>query len=185
MLSFGRAVLIAAGACALLACNKRDTDVKRRDEWIAHETATHDVYLRRFLNGTPDVVYFDGWYPLEHDPKTGGAWRWMRQRSITRLRAPKQAKDMTVTVWGWTAYEFVGDGHTLHMDFYVNGRLLEHFEPPAKLFHHTIFVPKYLLENSEWVDLVIRVANWAVPRGDWRSLAFATTGIIWQPAEGT
>jgi hypothetical protein len=180
-----RAVVALFGASLLFGCGKHDNDVEARERWLSNETATHDVYLRRFLNGTPDIIFFDGWWPIEHDPNTGGAWRWMPARSITRLRTKigkSPIQDMKLTVYGWTAYEHVGV-RTEHMDFFVNGYLIEHFEPPNKFFEHSMFVPKWLLEHSDWVDFVITVANTAVPRNDWRDLGFATTGIVWQPAE--
>jgi len=176
-------VLRVLACTALIVACRRDEDEQSRTKWIADETAKHNVYLRQFLNGTPDIVYFDGWYPLENDPKTGGAWRWMDRRSITRLRTSVGAGgDMNVVVYGWTAHEHLGV-RTAHMDFAINGYVLDHFEPPETSFVHTIFVPRSLLDKSEWVDFAITVANTATPRGDWRNLGFATTGIIWKRAD--
>jgi hypothetical protein len=186
MVAFRAAWPTFVAACALGACGRHgaDPDTKLRDQWISHETAAHAVYLRRFLNGTGDTVYFDGWYPLENDPKTGAAWRWMKERSITRLyTGAPDARDMIITIYGWTAAKDLWP-RTDYMDFSVNGYLLEHFEPPKGSFQHSIFVPRFLLEHSSWVDFVIKVANSVIPRGDWREIAFATTGIVWKRADG-
>ena len=186
MLSLLRAALVLLALLTFSGCG-RESDVDReiRPAWIGAETEKRQVYLRRFLNGTDEVDFFDGWYPLEHDPKTGGAWRWMERRSITRLRTKvggaTAATDMRITVHGWTPYGDVGV-RTLHMEFAVNGHVLERFEPPNEAFVHTIFVPKWLLERSERVDFAITVANTARPKGDWRDIGFATTGIVWKPA---
>ena len=185
------ALLALAAVLAMLGvtgCREREptADDIARDGWVTAETAKHEVYLRRFLHGTSDIEFFDGWHVVEHDPKTGSAWRWMDRRSITRLRTkPGWARtptDMIITVYGWVAWEHVG-ARTLHMEFAVNGHVLDRFEPPKKLFDHSFAVPRWLLENSDWVDLAITVANTARPVGE-RDISFATTGILWKPAEG-
>ncbi len=183
-MALSRGVLQVVACVTLLGACSRDTDEPARRKWVADETAKHSAYLREFLNGTGDVAFYDGWYPLESDSKTGGAWRWMDRRSITRLRTSADGgpRDMKVTVYGWTAHEHLGV-RTAHMEFAVNGHVLDRFEPPETSFVHAIFVPKWLLESSEWVDFAITVANTATPRGDWRDLGFATTGIIWTRAD--
>jgi hypothetical protein len=180
------AVLCAAGT----GCKAPvDADAKERPAWVHDQAAKNHCFLREFLNGNGDMQFYDGWYPLENDPKTGGAWRWMDRRGIVRLRtttnqAP-EATDMKVTVFGWVPFDDVGF-RTVYMEFAVNGHVLDRFEPVSSApFEHAFVVPRWLLQASDWVDLSITVTNTAKPRGDWRDLGFATTGIVWKPTDAT
>lgn len=180
---------VAAAATVLfviVGCGRsHDDGDATRDRWVHEQVAAHSWFVREALNGTPDIDYFDGWYPPENDPESGGGWRWIDRRSITRLRtkvagAP-HASDMTITIYGWMPWKDLGL-RTSRLELSVNGHVLETFEPPRESFVHTVFVPKFLLEQSDWVDFVIAAANTAKPRGDWRDLGFCTTGFIWKPA---
>lgn len=180
--------VFAAVACAAgPACKgTEDVDARARPEWVHEQTVRDHCYLREFLNGTADMQFYDGWYTIENDPKTCGAWRWMERRGILRLRTPSgtaAGKDMQVTVFGWVPFDDVGF-RTVHLEFAVNGHVLDRFEPTsAAPFEHVFVVPKWLLAASDWVDLSITVTNTAKPRGDWRDLGFATTGIVWKPTD--
>jgi len=179
------AISVALLASALCGCS-RDQDEKRRAAWIHEQTAANNLYLLDFLNRPGEVEFYDGWYNVEHDPKTGGAWRWMERRGIVRLvtkpQGLKQAQDMELKIFGWVPHEHVGF-RTLGMEFSVNGHVLGRFDPPKGPFEHTIFVPRWLLEHSARVDFVITVANTARPNGDWRDLGFASTGFHWKPVQ--
>jgi hypothetical protein len=161
-----------------------DADARERPAWVHDQTVKNHCYLREFLNGTGDMQFYDGWYAIENDPKTGGAWRWMDRRGIVRMRTPgRDAKDMKLTVFGWVPFDDVGF-RAIHMEFAINGHVLDRFEPvSAAPFEHTFVVPQWLITASDWVDLSITVSNTAKPRGDWRDLGFATTGIVWKPAD--
>lgn len=183
---FPVAVAVAvASSSSLLGCHRSPDDSAVRSKWLHEQASAHHWYVREALNGTPDIHYYDGWYAPEADPKTGGAWRWMDRRGIVRLRTRvaghAEATDMTVTLNGWVPWESVGL-RTNTLEVSVNGHVLETFDPPHETFAHTVFVPRFLLEKSDWVDLVITAANTARPRGDWRDLGFCTTGLIWKPA---
>lgn len=180
------AVLCTAGTGCKAA---EDVDAKERPAWVHEQAGKNHCYLREFLNGNADMQFYDGWYPLESDPKTGGAWRWMDRRGIVRLRTTtfETAKptDMRITIFGWVPFDDVGF-RTVHMEFAVNGHVLDRFEPVSSApFEHAFLVPRWLLGASEWVDLSITVSNTAKPRGDWRDLGFATTGILWKPTDAT
>jgi hypothetical protein len=163
---------------------KRDPDVERRNEWLRVETDAKKLYLQAVLNGTDDVQFYDGWFNVDHDPTTGGAWRWMERRGIVRLRTKpggaSTVHDMELHVFGWVPYEQL-PMRELPIEFAINGHILERFEPPATSFEHVLIVPRRLLENSDWVDFTITVANTARPAGEWRDLGFATTGFNWKP----
>lgn len=181
-----RTRLVAAVALVVSACRPAvDDDRAARASWVQQQTAAHDWYVRDVLNGTSDVDFYDGWYAPENDPKTGGAWRWMARRGIVRLRArvngAPTAVDMSLTINGWVPWQDVGL-RTTTLQVAVNGHVLETFDPPHETFAHSVFVPRFLLEKSDWVDLVITAANTARPRGDWRDLGFCTTGFLWKPA---
>jgi hypothetical protein len=164
---------------------KGDPDVERRREWLARRTEAEKAYLQAVLNGTDDIQFYDGWYNLEHDPKTHGAWRWMGRRGIVRLRTKlggvPTAQDMELHVFGWVPHEHA-PLRQLQMELAINGQVLERFDPPPAAFEHVLLVPKQLLEHSEWVDFAITVANAPRPPGDGRELGFSTTGFHWKPA---
>lgn len=169
---------------AFVGCAERpDVDRDARPAWRRKQATDHKMLLRDVLNGTPDVDFYDGWYAIENDPNTGGAWRWMGKRGVVRFRThpgADEAVDVELQIHGWAPVEHVGF-RTCHMEFAVNGHVLDRFEPPKGTFVRTIFVPRFLLASSEWVDLAISVANTARPTGEWRDLGFATTGFIWRP----
>jgi hypothetical protein len=187
MLGVGRILAALAASTFLIGCREDvDTDRGIRAKWLLELNEDAGVGLRAVLNGTAEVDYYDGWYPLEYDPKTNGAWRWMGQRGILQLRTKpggaRQARDMELHVFGWVPMESVGF-RTCHLEFSLNGHVLGRFEPTSpKLFEHTLFVPRWLLEKADWVDFVITTANTARPAGEWRDLGFATTGFIWKEA---
>ena len=92
---------------------------------------------------------------------------------------------MKLTVFGWVPFDDVGF-RTIHLEFAVNGHVLDRFEPmSAAPFEHAFVVPQWLLAASSWVDVSITVSNTAKPRGDWRDLGFATTGFLWKPTDAT
>jgi hypothetical protein len=185
-------VLLAATvavSCRPQGPSPEDPEAPARRQWVHEQTAAHNVYLREFLNGTPEMQFYDGWYDIENDADTGGAWRWQGGRSITRLRTTPggttgPATDMRLIVYGWVPYENAEElrFRSLQMEFAVNGHVLERWDPPPKEFSHSLFVPKELLDHSDWVDFAITVANTVHTRGDWRDLGFATTGFVWKQA---
>jgi hypothetical protein len=187
MTKCGGKLVVSFAAVLLFGCGekKEDRDFYARRQWLAEKAFAHDTHLRAFLNGTRDMVFYDGWYGIEHDPATNSAWRWMSEKGIVRFRTRPEGRplsDVEVKVHGWVPYEHVGARSTT-LYFRVNGHELERFEPPRRPFEHTVFVPRWLLENTEWVDFTIIAANTARPREDWRDLGFATTGLLWTPIE--
>ena len=64
------------------------------------------------------------------------------------------------------------------LDFFVNGVRIDRFDTPKDGFEHVLTIPRELLGNDEWVDLMIVAAN--TTRPDWRDLGFATTGFLWR-----
>ena len=62
------AVLCTAGTGCKAA---EDVDAKERPAWVHEQAGKNHCYLREFLNGNADMQFYDGWYPLESDPKTG------------------------------------------------------------------------------------------------------------------
>jgi hypothetical protein len=178
------ALVLLMAACQPRGDSRGDQH-EARMKWVHAQAAEHDWYVRDVLNGSGDIDFYDGWYPPENDPKTGGGWRWMDKRGITELRthvAPNNTvADMTLTIYGWVPWQDVGL-RTNTLELAVNGHVLETFDPPHESFVHTVFVPRSLLEKSDWVDFVITAANTARPRGDWRDLGFCTTGFVWKPA---
>lgn len=168
----------------------RDEDTERRTQWIAQQTTNNKFWVRDFLtragdSDLHDVVFYDGWFGPEYDAKTNSAWRWMGKHGVLRLRSRTEgvpvARDMVLKVFGWVSHELM-PVRQLPLEFAVNGHIILRFEPPASAFELPIFVPRWLLEKSEWVDFSITVANIVVPAGDWRELGFATTGFHWAPA---
>lgn len=174
---------------ALTGCQSRgDADVQRRHQWVQQQTQATNRNLLEYLNRAGDIEFVDGWYPVESDPKTGGAWRWMSGRGITRLASRPGGRadvtDMELKIFGWGPHEHLGV-LPFEMEFSVNGHVLGRFVPPKGSFEHVIVVPRYLLERSSHVDFVITVTNAAHPNGDARELGFATTGFHWTPAPVT
>lgn len=172
----------------LIGCGgggKTDPDVQRREEWLRARTELNKDYLRASLNGTDDIQFYDGWFNVERDPSTAGAWRWGERRAVVRLRTKPggatRAQDMELRVFGWVAHDHAAL-RLLRVEFAVNGHVLGRFDPPAKAFEHVLFVPRALLERGDWVDFTITVANATRTKGDWRDLGFATTGFLWKPA---
>lgn len=174
------------GACALLlvGCKNRDQDRQRRFDWVQEQTNANNLHVRHFLSRTGDSEFADGWYPAEHDQKSGGAWRYMDRRGIIRLRTvpgnAKTASDMEFKLAGWVHWEHVGERY-IQLEFAVNGHVLGRFDPPKKSFEHTIFVPRFLLEQSEYVDFVITATNTTRAPGDARDLGMGTSGFHWTP----
>jgi hypothetical protein len=182
-----RALVLGAASVFASGCrSSSDPDAEARAKWIATQASSRNWHLRAFLNGTPDMQFYDGWYNIETDPSTGGAWRWMDKKGIVRLRTrlgSSRAQDMELSLYGWVPHEHVGL-RTNHMEFAINGHVIGRFEPPRRSFEHKLFVPRWLLEQSDWVDFTITVANTARPPRDWRDLGFATTGFVWKPVAG-
>lgn len=190
LLALASRAALAAFALSICGCeHRRDADFDRRAAWIDARTAANKLFLRDFLSRGADwYEFYDGWYPTEQDPKTGGAWRWMDKRGVIRLwtktGVEQIARDMNFQVSGWAPQDVVGLKGT-YLEFSVNGHILERFDPPKSTFDHTVFVPKWLLGQGNWVDIVISAANTGHADGDWRDLGFATTGFHWTPVGGT
>jgi hypothetical protein len=183
---FGFCFAMMTVSTGMLGCEPVDPDRVARAEWIRAVGDDAGVGLRAVLNGTGAVQYHSGFYPLEYDPESHGAWRWMSRRGIIRLKTHKSrrqphATDMDLEVFGWVPME-PKELRTFHLEFSLNGHVLGRYEPESsKLFSQKFSIPKDLIDNAEWVDLVITVANTVRPANDWRDLGFATTGVIWQP----
>ncbi len=182
-----RLVLVSVGvlgACLLLVgCKSRDQDRQRRFDWVMQQTISNNLHVRQFLSRQGDYEYADGWFPVETDPKNGNAWRWMERRGIIRLRTTvgdAPARDMNLRLFGAVPWELIGD-RFIEMEFAVNGHVLGRFDPPKGNFEHDIFVPRWLLEQSEMVDFVIAVTHTGRAPGDWRDVGFVTTGFHWTP----
>lgn len=179
---------LAVMVLACFGCGARDQDRQRRFDWMQKQTGEHNLHVRHFLSRPGEHEFGDGWYPVEADIKTGNAWRWMDRRAIIALRTKpggaREARDMEMKLFGWVPHEHVGL-RRLVMEFAINGHVLDRFEPPKTSFERSIVVPRSLLEQSEWVDFVITVANTARPTGDWRELGFATSGFHWAPVGGS
>ncbi len=177
-------LVIALLAAAVAGCGESvDQDRMTRPAWTRAKAVEGQMVLRDVLNGSPDLVFYDGWHGIENDPKTGGAWRWMGKRGIVRLRTKpmnQPLQDMELQIHGWVPWEHVGF-RSCHMEFAVNGHVLARLEPPNHSFVQTLRVPRWLLASSEWVDLAITVANTARPPGELRDLGFSTTGFLWKP----
>lgn len=189
MLASGKAATVATcvlGASFLGACSTErvDADRESRATWLAAIGADAGVGLRQFLNGNENVRYYRGFYPMDWDKS--GAWRWMGRKGIIQLRTnpdhyPKVI-DMQIEIFGWVPFD---DSliKKYHFEYSVNGHVLDEYDPDsAKLFSRKIFVPKELLEHSEWVDFVVNVSETYRPAGDTRDIGFATTGVFWTPA---
>jgi hypothetical protein len=175
------------GVLAVGCAKPHDQDIDRRPVWVHEQTVANNLWVREILTRPDKNEFYDGWYPVEFDPKTGGAWRWMEKRGIIRLRtridgAP--AIDMQMKLFGWVPHEHVGL-RVIQMELMANGHVLERFDPPKGTFEHSVIVPKWLLSQSEYIDFTITVTNTGRPGGDWRDLGFATTGFHWTPAGGS
>lgn len=182
------AVALASLALTSIGCGNRDQDRQRRAEWVHEQTAQEKLYVREFLSRSGNYEFYDGWYPVENDPKTGGAWRWMQKRGIIRLQTTvgnaKSPVDMEMKLFGWVPQEHVGFRKII-MEFSANGHVLGRLDPPKGSFEHSVIVPKSLLEGSDWIDFTITVSNTARPNGDWRDLGFGTSGFHWTPVGGS
>lgn len=162
----------------------------RRDAWVQERAAKGPVDAQRLaLNGSAEIEYLEGWFPVEHD--TERAWRWMGKRALVRLQLSSPAasgsaarSDIALTIHGWVPHEFLGDAaRELRID--VNGHRLDTFEAPAERFEHTLSVPAALLDSEGRVELAIEVANTVKPPRDERELGFATSGFTWEAAAAT
>lgn len=178
---------VARGALLLLlavapACKRPDPDEANRRVWLEDLTKSRQVVLRQVLNGNGGTWFYDGWFPIESDPKTGGAWRWQEKKSTTRFRTSTipPGDPVRLSVFGWTDYSHL-DVRTSHLDFFANGVRVDRFDTPATSFEHVVTIPRRLIGNDEWFDFSIVAANTAKPAGEWRDLGFATTGFIWRP----
>ncbi|MDB4938033.1 MAG: hypothetical protein JWP87_5005 [Labilithrix sp.] len=177
-------LIAAASSCGGRRDQDAQLDEDRRNEWLRAETDAKKLYVQAVLNGTTDIQYYDGWWNLERDPRTGGAWRWMEKRGVLRLRTKPggatETHDMEMHVFGWVPYEHLAE-RQYGIDFIVNGHIVEHFTPPATAFEHVVVVPRSLLGGGDWIDFTIAVTSVARVAGDGRDLGFATTGFQWKP----
>jgi len=184
-MQFAALARTAVLALGLVACGRQDdADSDARFEWLGAQTASHKLWVRQALNGNDAIRFQDGWYNVENDPKSGGAWRWMMGRGTLRLLTKPEGAaapvDMQLVVFGWVPQENLGF-RSQHMTFSANGHVLEEFDPPKETFEHAVVVPAWLLSGGERIDFVISVTNTTRPNGDWRDLGFATTGFHWKP----
>jgi hypothetical protein len=172
-------VALAAG------CSPQLSQSEARQAWVAEQSQKRPIdALRLALNGTRDVDFLDGWYAVEHDVESGRAWRWAGRRAIVRLRLLGGAAplgDMELSVHGWLPHEHLGLA-ARRLTSFVNGHMLDEFEPPSDRFVRTFIVPEQLLSVGEPIELALVVANTARPQGDGRELGFATSGITWARA---
>lgn len=181
---YARVVLLAT---LVAGCGERvDPEATARETWLRAMSEDAGAGLRSVLNGNENVRFYSGWYTLEADSKSGNAWRWTGRKGILQLRTKPdhypRAIDMQVEIFGWVPFDDSGL-KTFHMEFSVNGHILDRYEPESsKLFSRKVFVPHQLLDHADWVDFVVNVSSTVQPVGDWRHLGFATTGLFWTPA---
>lgn len=178
---FRRAVAFISVLCAMGCGERAEREDPAKDKWLAARKAEEHRELAVHLEGDRYLRFDDGWYPEEHDRDGGGAWRWMGRRGIVRMRLRGPAMDLKMSVFGWVPYDDMFDARTLHMQFEVNGHVVDTFIPPHGTFQHDVIIPRALIGDGPEFDVAIDVANVVRPRGDWRELGFATTGIFLAP----
>jgi hypothetical protein len=173
-------------AAALAAsCSPQKSQSEARRAWVTEQSRQRPVdALCLALNGTRDMDFLDGWYPVEHDVEEARAWRWMARRAVVRLRllaAAEPRSDMALTFHGWLPHEHLGLA-AQRLTSVVNGHVLDELEPPSARFVHTFVVPERLIGMDRSIELAFVVANTVEPKGDDRELGFAMSELSWARA---
>jgi hypothetical protein len=167
---------------SLVACKRApDPEDAIRDEWVKQIAFREDAGGAWRLTSTRDVFFDDGWYPMEYDPNKGmqgETWRWMRQRSLTRLRT--RAVTMHLVLVGWVPYEIFHTPPAITIRW--NGARVDSFLAPRGHFTKELDVTPEMQRGREYADLVIDSSTVGSPRGEWRELAYGLSEIRWEPS---
>ena len=176
-----RAAALAA-ALATIGCKRApDPEATVRSDFVARVALAEDAGAALHLTSTGEIVFDDGWYPLETEPKgdmRGDAWRWMGRVSVLRVRA--HDVPMKLVLRGWVPLDLIGSPPMLTFRF--NGRVLEAFIPPPGRFTRELVVPAELQAGAEFGDFTIETSSVGTANDDPRELGFAAAEVRWERA---
>jgi hypothetical protein len=132
-----------------------------------------------------DGVIFDAGFYNEESLKDQ-SWRWMAEEGIVKLK--NQRRDMILILSGRPALDALPAKPT--MKVFLNGELLEQFDPTEKTFEKEYKIPAAKLGNGAWVDLRITTSKVIIPSeinnksSDGRHLGFKLHKLTWAAAAG-
>ncbi|MCX6564244.1 MAG: hypothetical protein NTU60_11695 [Candidatus Aminicenantes bacterium] len=109
--------------------------------------------------GTPEVIYENGWYDLEKEPKSLlKQWRWTAKEAKCVIDNPK--KDALLVIKGGVNFQAVKDQKVI---FKINDLILDEFVVEQELFEKSYDVKKEQLGDKNEFTLTIGVDKPWVP----------------------
>jgi hypothetical protein len=174
------ATVVGAAALLALAGCKREPDPEAavRARFVAATSLAADAGAALRLTSTDEVVFDDGWYPLEagKDGVHGDCLRWMRKSGLLRLRTHSTAMKLTVT--GWVPLDLLGAPPLL--TFRWAGKRLDVLLAPGGPFTKELVVTREMQAGVAYGDFTIETSTVAHAPRDERALGFAATEIRWE-----
>ncbi|MFW6136935.1 MAG: hypothetical protein ACOC5U_02555 [Candidatus Aminicenantaceae bacterium] len=107
----------------------------------------------------PEVLYEDGWYPLEMDPESYlQQWRWTQQEASCIIDNPH--RDAMLVIRGGINKEAVPDQK---VTFRINDQILDEFVPESTHFEKSYNIKESMPGEGDEFRLVISVDKTFVP----------------------
>jgi hypothetical protein len=174
---FGAALLLAPSACK----REPDPEAAVRARFVAEQSIAADAGVAWRLTATDEIVFDDGWYPLEtgKDGVHGDCWRWMRKTGLLRLRA--HATPMKITVTGWVPLDLIGAPPLLTLRW--AGKRVDVFLAPPGRFTKEVVVTPAMQAGPTYGDFTIETSSAGLERNGGRTLGFALAELRWEVAK--
>jgi hypothetical protein len=108
---------------------------------------------------TPEIIYKDGWYPLEMDPDSHlQQWRWTEKEAACIIDNPH--RDAMLVIRGGVNKEALPGQKVL---FKINGELLDEFVPESSSFEKSYNIKEDKLGEKDEFQLTVSVDKTFVP----------------------
>ena len=174
---FGAAALLALAACK----REPDPEAAVRARFVAEQSIAADAGAAWRLTATDEIVFDDGWYPLEtgKDGVYGDCWRWMRKTGLLRLRT--HTTPMRVTVTGWVPLDLIGAPPLITLRW--AGKRVDVFLAPPGRFTKEIVVTTAMQAGPAYGDFTLETSSAGVESHGGRTLGFALTELRWEVAK--
>lgn len=173
-----------SGGIALLviaACTRApDPEVSARTSFVARVAAADDAGAVWHLTSSDELLFDDGWYPLETGKEGihGDAWRWMGRSSVMRLRT--QSEPMKLELTGSVPMHLLGSPPLI--TFRWRGNRIETFLAPAGRFTKTLAVTAAMQAGSTFGDFTMETSSVGREGSDPRELGFSLFAVRWEAA---